>query len=75
MWDCVCGAFQQFLNRSWGKPNFSSIWVENGSKTAEERLEERPSFGQGHGQRFFYMWLPIVGSFIVIKVGGGERGT
>jgi hypothetical protein len=73
MWDCVCGAFQPFLSRSWGKPEISSILVENGSETAEERLEKRPSFGQGHGQRFVYMWLPIVGSFIAIKVGGGEN--
>jgi hypothetical protein len=68
----VCEAFQSFLNRSWGNPKFRPFWSRNGSETAEKRLEKRPSFGQAHGQRFFYMWLPIVGSFIVIKVGGGE---
>jgi hypothetical protein len=44
-------AFQPFLRRSWGKSQNSSILVENGSKTAEERLEKRPIFGQGHGER------------------------
>ena len=73
MQDCVCGAFQPFLSRSWGKSKISSIWSRNGSGTAEERLEERPIFGQGHGQRFSYMCLSIVGSFIAIKVGGGEN--
>jgi hypothetical protein len=42
-------------------------------ETAQKRLEERPSFGQVHGQRFSLMWLPIVGKFIAIKVGGGEN--
>jgi hypothetical protein len=28
MWDCVCGAFQPFLSRPWGKPEISSILVE-----------------------------------------------
>jgi hypothetical protein len=47
MWDCVCGAFQPFLSRSWGKPEFSSIWVEkglrNGSETARDTTEFWPS--------------------------------
>ncbi len=64
-------AFRAFLGLK--NPNFRPFGSRNGSETAEERLEERPSFGQGHGQRFSYMWLPIVGSFIAIKVGGGEN--
>jgi hypothetical protein len=34
-------------------PNFRQFGSENGSETAPKRLEERPIFGQGHGQRFF----------------------
>jgi hypothetical protein len=41
----------------------------NGSGTAEERLEKRPSSGQGHGQRFSQMWSTIVGSRISIGPG------
>ena len=54
-------------------PIFHHFRPRNGSETAEEWLEERPSFGQGHGQRFSYMWSPIVGSFIAIKAGDGEK--
>jgi hypothetical protein len=42
--------FQPFLalkNR-----NFSPFGSRNASVTAEERLEKRPSFDQGRGQRF-----------------------
>jgi hypothetical protein len=33
-------------------PKFRQFWSRNGSETAKKRLERRPSFGQGHGQRF-----------------------
>jgi hypothetical protein len=33
--------------------NFRPFGSRNGSKTAQKRLEERPSIDQGHGQRFF----------------------
>ena len=33
-------------------PNFRPFGSRNASETAEKRLEKRPSFGQGHGQRF-----------------------
>jgi hypothetical protein len=33
-------------------PIFRPFGSKNGSETAEERLEKRPSSGQGHGQRF-----------------------
>jgi hypothetical protein len=42
--------FQAFLalkNR-----NFRPFGSRNGSETAQKRLEERPTLGQGHGQRF-----------------------
>ena len=42
--------FQAFLalkNR-----NFRPFGSRNGSETAQKWLEERPNFGQGHGQRF-----------------------
>jgi hypothetical protein len=42
--------FQAFLALE--TPNFCSFGVRNGSETVEKRLEERSSFGQGHGQRF-----------------------
>jgi hypothetical protein len=42
--------FQAFLALK--NSNFRPFVSRNGSETAEERLEERPSFGQGHGQRF-----------------------
>jgi hypothetical protein len=65
----VSAVSQPFLGQT---RNFIHL-SRNGSETAEERLEKRPSFGQGHGKRFSYMWLPIVGSFIAIKAGGGEN--
>jgi hypothetical protein len=34
-------------------PIFCPFGSRNGSETAQERLEKRPSSGQGHGQRFF----------------------
>jgi hypothetical protein len=42
--------FQAFLVLK--NPNFRPLRSRNASETAEERLEKRPSFGQGHGQRF-----------------------
>ena len=66
----VSAVSQPFLR---GIPKIRPFWSRNGSETAEKRLEERLIFDQGHGQRFSYMWLPIVGSFIAIKAGGGEN--
>jgi len=34
-------------------PIFCPFGSRNGSETAEKRLQKRPSFGQGHGQRFY----------------------
>jgi hypothetical protein len=42
--------FQAFLALK--NPNFRPFGSRNASETAEEWLEERPSFCQGHGQRF-----------------------
>jgi hypothetical protein len=42
--------FQSFLALK--NPNFRPFGARNTSETAKERLKKRPSFGQGHGQRF-----------------------
>jgi hypothetical protein len=42
--------FQPFLALK--NPNFRPFGSRKASETVEERLEKRPSFGQGHGQRF-----------------------
>jgi hypothetical protein len=42
--------FQAFLALK--NPNFRPFGSRNTSETAEKRLDKRPSFGQGHGQRF-----------------------
>ena len=42
--------FQPLLDLK--NPNFRPFGSRNASETAEKRLEKRPSFGQGHGQRF-----------------------
>ena len=34
-------------------PNFRPFGPRNASETAEKRLEKRPSYGQGRGQRLF----------------------
>jgi hypothetical protein len=44
--------FQAFLPLK--NPNFRPFGSRNSSETIEKRLEERPIFGQGHGQRFFH---------------------
>jgi hypothetical protein len=43
-------ALQAFLGLK--KRNFRPFGSRNTSETAEKRLEKRPSFGQGRGQRF-----------------------
>jgi hypothetical protein len=43
-------ALQAFLALK--NPNFRLFGSRNVSETAEKRLDKRPSFGQGHGQRF-----------------------
>ena len=42
--------FQAFLGLK--NPIFRPFGSRNASETAEKRLEKRPSFGQGRGQRF-----------------------
>ena len=73
MWDCCAERVGRVSAVPGANPKFRPFWSRNGSETAEKRLEKRPSFGQGHGKCFFYMCLPIVGSFIAIKAGGGEN--
>jgi len=42
--------FQAFLGLK--PPKTRLFGSRNGSETAQERIEKRPSFGQAHGQRF-----------------------
>jgi hypothetical protein len=65
--------FSRFSSVPGANPKFRPFGSRDGSETAKERLEERPILGQGHGQRFSYICLPIMGSFIAIKGGGGEN--
>jgi hypothetical protein len=43
--------FQAFLPLK--NQNFRPFGSRNDSETAQKRLEKRPIFGQGYGQRFF----------------------